>query len=124
MRIDVFAKRITGVRTDGNGNTKSYDFYSYTGRIYKKDGECVAVRVKFSNVDPPEGKNCPCTLIIPRGKCNLAKEFYDKTDKDGNIVEVGTSHTLWVSEYRVEDYVDHSLDDFITDDDFIPSATE
>lgn len=120
MKIDVFGKHITGDRTNESGKKVSYDFYSYSGRLYKKNGDVEVVRVKFSVIDPPE--KCPITLIVPRGCANLQYGTYEKKDKDGNIIEVKETKTLWISAFTEKEYIDHTLDDYETDDDFDPYA--
>lgn len=110
MKIDLFAKHRTG---ESQNTGEKYDFYNYTARLTKKDGEVIAVTVKFADCDPPKGKNCPCTLVIPKKSANLVVDHYDRLDNEGNVTEVCTKYILWVKEYTVEEYVDHSLDDFV-----------
>ena len=115
MKFDVYAKHIVGKNPTTN---KSYDFYNYTTRLVRKDGEVVTATVKFSNIDPPDGASCPTSIIVPKKKMNMAIDHYEKRDPDtGDVVEVATKYILWVKEYTITEFVDHSMDDFITDDD-------
>lgn len=118
MKFDIFAKHRTGATAQGDGKMKAYDFYSYTTRLTKKDGEVITAGVKFhKEITPPDGKACPCTISVKRSDMNLAQDMLEYRDEEGNITEVKTVYTLWVKAYTQSEYVDHSLDDFVTDDD-------
>ena len=111
MKMDIYAKHRTGKSADG----RNYDFYSYTTRLTKKDGEVITVQVKFSNCDSPDGATCPCAIDVKRNDMNLATDHYEKRDAEGNITEVCTKYILWVKAYTIGEFVDHSLDDFVTE---------
>lgn len=118
MKFDIFAKHRTGSTAQGDGKMKAYDFYSYTTRLTKKDGEVITAGVKFhKEITPPDGKACPCTISVKRNDMNLAQDMLEYRDEEGNITEVKTVYTLWVKAYTQSEYVDHSLDDFVTEDD-------
>ena len=110
MNLNLFAKHKTG--TSQKTNTK-YDFYSYTTRMTRKDGEVITAQVKFSNVDAPNGAECPITIIVNKKDMNLVVEHNEVRNDDGDIIEVKTYYTLWVKAYTAQEYIDHSLDDFL-----------
>ena len=111
MKLDIYAKHRTGKSADG----RNYDFYSYTTRMVKKDGEVVTAQVKFSNCDAPEGSSCPCSIEVDKKSMNMAIDNYEKRNEAGEITEVCSKFILWVKAYTMAEFVDHSLDDFVTD---------
>lgn len=114
MKLDIFAKHRTGKRDDGS----SYDFYGYTTRLVKKDGELITAGVKFTKDEKgkdtaPYGPDCPCSIIVDKKNANLEVGHIEIRDKEsGDVIEVKTTYTLWVKNYEMSDYVDKSLDEF------------
>ena len=116
MKLDIYAKHRTGSRKDANGKTVPYDFYSYTTQLVRKNGDLVTVAVRFRDDSAPDGKECPCSIIVDRKDINLSKRSYtvEIKDDDGNVIdeEEREGQTLWVKKYELAEFVDHSLDDF------------
>lgn len=114
MKLDIYAKHRTGETEDG----RKYDFYSYTTKLKKKDGDVVTASVKFvsDGKEAPKGKECPCAIIVKRNDMNLATQDLEYRDENGNITGVKRVYTLWIRDYELTEYVDHSLDDFDVDD--------
>lgn len=115
MKLDIFAKHRTGKRRE-NGKDIPYDFYSYTTRLVKKDGEVVTVAVRFRDDTAPDGADCPCSINVERKDMNLAKRSYTAKiyDDDGEVIdeEEREGNTLWIKAYTMAEFVDHSLDEF------------
>lgn len=99
MKTTVFAKK----RTTKEGRP----FYTYSGRLTRKDGEQVVVSIKFGkDVKIPD--TFPCNI-------DVAKESARYSEKKGVTTEGKeyTDRTLWVNAYTMgEPYVDNSCDDF------------
>ena len=105
MKTTIFAKRI-----------KSHDGKSFTifvTNLERKDGTQQYMKVMYTGKD--KNKNfdsdaCPMVIEFDRGNANVSAKAYD--DKNG---EERKSYTLWLKDYRKlnEQFVDHSLDDFI-----------
>ena len=105
MKTTVFAKRI-----------KSHDGKSFTifvTNLECKDGTRQYMKVMYTGKD--KNKNfdsdaCPMVIEFDRGNANVSKGDY--TDRNGDVRE---TYTLWIKDYRKlnEQFVDHSLDDFI-----------
>ena len=105
MKATIFAKRI-----------KSHDGKSFTifvTTLERKSGESQYMKVMYTGKD--KNKNfdsdaCPMVIEFDRQSANVSKTAY--TDKNG---EPRFTYTLWLKDYRRlnEQYVDHSLDDFI-----------
>lgn len=118
MKFDIFAKHRTGATAQADGKMKAYDFYSYTTRLTKKDGEIITAGVKFhKDITPPDGKSCPCAINVKRKDMNLAVDHIEKRDEEGTIIEVKTIYTLWVKAFTQSEFVDHSMDDIVLDGD-------
>ena len=100
MMTAIFAKRKK--RDDGR------DFYVFLGRLYKKNGECIPVTVKFRDgVPAPAPKDCPMNIEFKKENGNLSSRTYEQ---DG---ELRTAWTLWLNDWKPGPaYVDDSLDDF------------
>lgn len=105
MKTAVFAKRI-----------KSHDGKSFTifvTNLERKDGTPQYMKVMYTGKD--KNKNfdsdaCPMIIEFDRQSANVSKTVY--TDRNG---EDRLTYTLWIKDYRRlnEQFVDHSLDDFI-----------
>lgn len=105
MKATIFAKRV-----------KSHDGKSFTifvTTLERKSGESQYMKVMYTGKD--KNKNfdsdaCPMVIEFDRQSANISKMAY--TDKNG---EERKSYTLWLKDYRKlnEQYIDHSLDDFI-----------
>lgn len=105
MKINVFKKKVT----PKNGNKQ---FIKYVTTMVKKDGTNVYCDVSFGEgVDIP--KEFPCVVVFDRTKANLSAKKRDYTDKETGEIKEYTRRTLWINEIQaVENYIDHSLDDF------------
>ena len=105
MKATIFAKRI-----------KSHDGKSFTifvTTLERKSGESQYMKVMYTGKD--KNKNfdsdaCPMVIEFDRQGANISTTPF--TDKNG---EERKSYTLWLKDYRKlnEQFVDHSLDDFI-----------
>lgn len=87
----------------------SRSFYSYYGRIRKKNGEELPVEVKFrESCTKPDGARCPMNILIDKDGASLSK-------KDIVLAETGeckTVYKLWLSAWQPGGvYEDHSMDD-------------
>lgn len=102
MELTIFSKK----RTSKEGKP----FSTFLTTLTKKDGTTVTASVKFRDTcEMLKPEACPSNIIVDREGCNLASKTYVKESTG----EVGSSYTLWVSNYREgSPYVDHSLDDF------------
>ena len=107
MKVLVFAKK----RQTKDGR----NFTAYVTKMTKKDGSELTAGVKFrEECGAPTADECPCYIEVNKNDANLSTRTYEVTDPDTNEVKDVTQYTLWVSKYvkSVEEYVDHSLDDF------------
>lgn len=102
MRVTVFSKK----KTTKEGKA----FETYFGTLQKKDGTEMTTEIKFrDSVDMPD--NFPSVLVTDVRNCNLSHK--KKIEDDGTFK---TFPVLWVAAAdQWEEYVDRSLDDFITD---------
>lgn len=87
----------------------SRSFYSYYGRIKKKNGEELPVEVKFrESCTKPDGARCPMNIVINKEGSSLSK-------KEIVVEETGerkTVYKLWISAWQQGSvYEDHSMDD-------------
>ena len=87
----------------------SRSFYSYYGRIKKKNGEELPVEVKFrDSCTKPDGPRCPMNIVIDKEGASLSKK---------DIVVEGTGerkmvYKLWITAWQQGSvYEDHSMDD-------------
>ena len=101
MKIAVFSKR----RTGKDGRT----FWSYFGRLTKKDGTEVPVNVKFKGDEADIPMYFPMNIIFEKKDGNLSQQNYT----DEKTGEQRVSYTLWLNRWTCEEYEDSSLDDFI-----------
>jgi hypothetical protein len=105
MKTTVFAKRI-----------KSHDGKSFTifvTNLERKDGTQQYMKLMYTGKDKNkrfDSDACPMVIEFDRQSANVSTTTY--TDKNG---EERKSYTLWLKDYRRlnEQFVDHSLDDFI-----------
>ena len=105
MKTTIFAKRI-----------KSHDGKSFTifvTNLARKDGTQQYMKVMYTGKDKNKGfdsDTCPMVIEFDRQSANISKTAF--TDKNG---EDRMSYTLWLKDYRKlnEQFIDHSLDDFI-----------
>lgn len=102
MTFNLFGKKCT---TDDEKT-----FFNYFATIVKKDGTEFPVKVKFRK-DCGNPKNLPCVITINKKDANLSKETYTVVDNDGTE-HVQFKDVLWISAFKEDKYVDHSLDDF------------
>lgn len=103
MKLTIFAKK----RLTKEGKT----FYNYLTTMIKKDGTEVRCAVKFTDdAGNPKPEMCPLNIEVDKDKCNMSTRKF--TDENG---DERTAFTLWVTEWTksAEEYVDHSMDDFI-----------
>lgn len=102
MKITIFAKK----RTNADGKV----FYTYLGRMTKKDGTYQSVQVKFKDgVSIPKPDRCPMIIEFNKTDANLSQYTYDNKQTGAT----GTGYNLWVSNWREgEEFIDHSLDDY------------
>lgn len=108
MKIAVFAAK----RHTAEGKA----FFSYIGRITKKDGEVLTVQVKFrESCGNPDGNKCPMIIVANKSDCNLSQRTITTTSEETGETITKTVYTLWVTAYTTEEYVDHSLDDIVTE---------
>ena len=105
MQVAVFSRK--GTTKDGR------TFYTYFGKLNKKDGTDVTVNIKFREAcGSPEGTRCPMNIVFEKTDANFVEKQETYTDKDGIEKEV-TKKTLWISKWSEgEPYVDNSMDDF------------
>lgn len=87
----------------------SRSFYSYYGRIKKKNGEELPVEVKFrESCTKPDGARCPMNIVINKEGASLST-------KEVVVAETGerkTVYKLWLSAWQQGSvYEDHSMDD-------------
>lgn len=101
-QITIFSKK----RTTDEGRT----FYTYTGRIKRKDGTEQTVEIKFrESCGKPDGVKCPMNIIVNKDNCSMSQRQIT-IEKTG---EVKTVYKMWVSDWSEgESYVDHSMDDY------------
>lgn len=101
--LTIFAKK----RTTKDGKKT---FFSYLTKMMKKSGEEIICSVKFrEECGAPDGKECPCIIEVPDGKCNFSTGKYVD---EASGVEIPT-YTLWVSDWKNgRPFVDTSMDDF------------
>lgn len=101
-QITIFSKK----RTTDEGRT----FYTYTGRIKRKDGTEQTVEIKFrESCGKPDGAKCPMNIIVNKDNCSMSQRQIT-IEKTG---EVKTVYKMWVSDWSEGDpYVDHSMDDY------------
>lgn len=87
----------------------SRSFYSYYGRIKKKNGEELPVEVKFrESCTKPDGARCPMNIVINKEGSSLSKKDI-VVEGSG---ECKTVYKLWLSAWQQGSvYEDHSLDD-------------
>lgn len=105
MKATIFAKRI-----------KSHDGKSFTifvTNLTRKDDTQQYMKVMYTGKDKNKGFDsdaCPMVIEFDRQSANISKTAF--TDKNG---EDRMSYTLWLKDYRKlnEQFIDHSLDDFI-----------
>lgn len=105
MKTTIFAKRV-----------KSHDGKSFTifvTNLARKDGTQQYMKVMYTGKDKNKGFDsdaCPMVIEFDRQSANVSKTAF--TDKNG---EDRFSFTLWLKDYRKlnEQFIDHSLDDFI-----------
>lgn len=84
-------------------------FYTFLGRLKKKDGTEQVVAIKFRDeCGSPKPEKCPVNIVFDKKDANMSVTDFVRDDG-----ETGKSYTLWVSAWAYgEAYVDHSLDDF------------
>ena len=105
MKTTIFAKRI-----------KSHDGKSFTifvTNLERKDGTQQYMKVMYTGKDKNksfDSDTCPLVIEFEREDANISTTPF--ADKNG---EERKSYTLWLKDYRKlnEQFVDHSLDDFI-----------
>ena len=104
MEITVFAKKR---QTKDGAKT----FFSYLGKLTRKDGTQLTVSLKFRDeCGAPASTECPMNIIVEKQDANLSDRIIGSDRETGEAIY---GHTLWVSKWkRGSDYVDHSLDDF------------
>ena len=99
--INVFSKKRTG--KDGRS------FYTYFGRLARKDGTELSVSVKFKDTyDCEVPLVFPTKIIFDKKDANLSKRTYET--EDGNTA---VGYTLWLNRWEENPFEDDSLDDFI-----------
>lgn len=94
MKITVFGKKKT--------SKEGREFTSYFSKLTNKDGEEIGVTVKFRK-ECGYPSTVPVILEFDKKTANITTEVTD----DGSVFQ-----TLWITEFKESDYVDHSLDDF------------
>lgn len=101
-QITIFSKK----RTTEEGRK----FYTYTGRIKRKDGTEQTAEIKFrESCGKPDGSKCPMNIIVNKDNCSMSQRQIT-IEKTG---EVKTVYKMWVSDWSEGDpYVDHSMDDY------------
>ena len=105
MQVTIFSRK---------GTTKdNRQFYTYFGKLTKKDGTEVTANFKFrESCGAPDGAKCPINIVFEKGSANYSEKNETYTDAEGIEKEV-TRKTVWVSEWTEgEPYVDNSMDDF------------
>lgn len=105
MKTTIFAKKIKA--QDGKS------FTIFVTNLERKDGTQQYMKVMYTGKDKNKGFDsdaCPMVIEFDSQSANISKTAY--TDKNG---EDRLSYTLWLKDYRKlnEQYIDHSLDDFI-----------
>ena len=88
-------------------------FYTYFGKLTKKDGTEVSANFKFrESCGAPEGARCPMNIVFDKSDANYSEKQETYTDTEGVEKEV-TRKTVWISKWSEgEPYVDNSMDDF------------
>ena len=100
MSITLFAK----TRKAASGKT----FQTFLTTLHRADGTEQKVDVKFRE-ECGEPKSFPCNVIVDKSKANIVGRSFTRADGT-----VDKAFTLWVANWRPgEEYVDHSLDEFI-----------
>lgn len=104
MNLTVFRKKVT----PKNGNNP---FNKYVTTITDRDGNNYYCEVKFR-----EGLNVPntfpCIVVVDKSHMNMTRKVNVVTDDNGDTKEY-QRNTLWVNAIDgIEEYVDHSLDNF------------
>lgn len=102
MNVTIFSKK----QATKEGKT----FYRYLAKLAKKDGTTITASVKFrESAGNPDPKDCPMVIGFKKEDANISEREFIREDTGEIIV----NRTLWVSKWWfVEEYVDHSLDDF------------
>ena len=105
MQVAIFSRK--GTSKDGR------QFYTYFGKMTKKDGTEVTANFKFrESCGAPEGARCPINIVFDKSSANYTEKQETYTDKEGVEREV-TRKTVWISSWTEgEPYVDNSMDDF------------
>jgi hypothetical protein len=105
MQVTIFSKKQTA--KDGR------QFYTYFGRLTKKDGTEVTANFKFrESCGAPDGGKCPINIVFEKTSANFTQKQETYTDAEGIEKEV-VRQTVWLSDWTEgEPYVDHSMDDF------------
>ena len=87
----------------------SRSFYSYYGRIRKKNGEEIPVEVKFREpCTKPDGAHCPMNILIDKDGASLSQKEVTIAETE----ERKTVYKLWLSAWQPGGvYEDHSMDD-------------
>lgn len=112
MELTIYARK-----REANGKK----FFLYSTTLKKKDGTEERVSVKFrEDCGSPDGKKCPMNIVVSHADMNLARgprlnrdtnEYV--TDNNGEVV---IFTTLWITKWKEgSKFVDHSLDDYITE---------
>ena len=103
MEITVFAKSKT--------TKEGKPFSTYFGKLTKKDGSEISTEIKFTQ-DAGTPSKFPCNIIVNHEDANLTEKNVTYT-KDG-VEKEAIQRRLWISAWREgQEYIDHSLDEFI-----------
>lgn len=106
MRVAIFSRKQT--------STSGSQFYTYFGKLTKKDGTEITANFKFREAcGSPEGAKCPMNIVFDKEHANFSEKQETYTDKEGVEREI-IRQTVWISEWTEgEPYVDNSMDDFV-----------
>ena len=104
MEITIFSKKRQNKDT-------GVPFYSYLGKLTRKDGSQPTVSLKFrEQAGNPKPDQCPMNIIVDKNDANLSDRIIGSDKETGEAIY---GHTLWVTKWKPGSvYVDHSLDDF------------